>query len=608
MNKKLMAFFLTLVLVVPSVLAIVQVLPVAAADPTTSIHIVKYAADQTTVIAETTVTYQWLEANLPVQGDGVTHYYTQGPTFVPDNLWDPAETLNLKDKGALEGTDLKDLCNLVGGMGTNDTVTIHTVDNYGNDNYPYANVYTPDPKQGKMVICWYNGNVVDEDSGQTLTPGYVPNYTRGMLLAFFAQTTNADGKYVFGHQDMKDCFPTADYHWYYDGSIQYPSTNGAYAKWVSEIRIYTDGASTWSLALSGARNDVITSNHFATCQSCHGPAKTYTDTTGNTWSGLPLWRVLGYVDDTTNIHGPQSFNDNLYYDVKVTGAGGYSYTFASTDIAKNDNIFLADKVKLAGTTDFVDLPPDKFPLKVVSSSFTNGGPSVAGVTQIELKNITTSPPTWPPIVATTADWPLKLYGAQMSTLTQSGFESCVACHTSTYTDESGTWSGIALWRLMGAVDDTHVHGAGDFNDSLATAGYDVLAIGADTYDYTFGSAFLARNNNIIVANKLNGQSLPVNDGGTPAHPLYPLKLVGTLDGTGWKIGSLVRIDLRNIPSPTPAWDLNNDHTCNIGDVVKLGLKWGMTGSVGWIPEDLNNDGIINIGDVVVLGLNWGKTW
>ncbi len=56
------------------------------------------------------------------------------------------------------------------------------------------------------------------------------------------------------------------------------------------------------------------------------------------------------------------------------------------------------------------------------------------------------------------------------------------------------------------------------------------------------------------------------------------------------------------------WDLNGDHVYNIGDVVRVGLKWGQTGSPIWIPEDLNSDGIINIGDVVVIGLHWGQTW
>lgn len=60
--------------------------------------------------------------------------------------------------------------------------------------------------------------------------------------------------------------------------------------------------------------------------------------------------------------------------------------------------------------------------------------------------------------------------------------------------------------------------------------------------------------------------------------------------------------------PQHEWDLNGDHTCNIGDVVVLGLVWDSTGDPGWIPEDMNNDGVINIGDVVVLGLHWGQVW
>ena len=57
----------------------------------------------------------------------------------------------------------------------------------------------------------------------------------------------------------------------------------------------------------------------------------------------------------------------------------------------------------------------------------------------------------------------------------------------------------------------------------------------------------------------------------------------------------------------PTWDLNNDHICNIGDVVKVGLHWGETGDAGWIPEDVSPNGVINIGDVVVIGLYWGQT-
>lgn len=56
--------------------------PVMAA--TTQVQIIRYANDNTTVLNETTVHYTWMEANLPVLGDGTTHYYHQGPVFIDD--------------------------------------------------------------------------------------------------------------------------------------------------------------------------------------------------------------------------------------------------------------------------------------------------------------------------------------------------------------------------------------------------------------------------------------------------------------------------------------------------------------------------------------------
>ncbi|MDD1709869.1 MAG: argininosuccinate synthase, partial [Methanoregulaceae archaeon] len=93
---------------------------------TTEVHIVKYANDGTTILNETNVTYQWMRDNLPVLGDGVTHYYHQGPVFKddPDPVieelirWNVTEDTNVleKDMGAIRGTNVKDLCDLVGGM------------------------------------------------------------------------------------------------------------------------------------------------------------------------------------------------------------------------------------------------------------------------------------------------------------------------------------------------------------------------------------------------------------------------------------------------------------------------------------------------------------
>jgi parallel beta-helix repeat protein len=87
--------------------------------------------------------------------------------------------------------------------------------------------------------------------------------------------------------------------------------------------------------------------------------------------------------------------------------------------------------------------------------------------------------------------------------------------------------------------------------------------------------------------------------------IYTVKLTATNAGGS---DDEVKTNYITVASPVPAWDLNGDRVCNIGDVVVIGLHWGETGTPGWIPQDLNSDGAINIGDVVVLGLHWGETW
>ena len=210
---------------------------IAHADTTTSVHIVRYAADGTTALNETTVTYQWMESNLPVQGDGVTHYYMQGPVFNESmDKWDPGETTNFKDKGAVMGTDIKDLCNLVGGMAANDTVVICAIDGYC-VNFSYINVYQPQDRQGPIVLSWYS--VENGTLGLNQTAGYPPQYFEAMQLVFMPKTTNAEGLYIFGDWDMQECLPEEAQHFYSD---LYPSTNGLSVKWVSDIAVYPQGA------------------------------------------------------------------------------------------------------------------------------------------------------------------------------------------------------------------------------------------------------------------------------------------------------------------------------------------------------------------------------
>jgi hypothetical protein len=205
---------------------------------TTQVHIVKYASDNTTVINETSVTYQWMETNLLVMGDGKTHYYHQGPVFVDDAdpvreeqlRWNAAEDTNVqeKDMGAVKGTDLKDLCDLVGGMTPEDVVKIKADDGFTKI-FTYENVYTPASRQGPMVITWYHAG-----------EGYVPDYRTGMRLVFFADnSTNPWGIHAFGNNDWHQSAAPGYWYFYQQGNEKYPTTTGLSVQYVSDILIYS---------------------------------------------------------------------------------------------------------------------------------------------------------------------------------------------------------------------------------------------------------------------------------------------------------------------------------------------------------------------------------
>ncbi|MCE5298643.1 MAG: argininosuccinate synthase [Methanoregulaceae archaeon] len=211
---------------------------VASALPTTELLVSVYESDSTSSLNSATVTYQWLEANLPVQGNGVTHYYHQGPVFVEskEGQWDQNETSNFKDMGAVKGTAVRDLCEMVGGMMPGDEVMVKAVDGYHVE-IPYENIYYPEPRQGNITVCWFNGE--ESAIGERQGAGYPPSYHVGMRLLFLADTsTNSEGKHVFGNWDMHEVMPPERIHLFED---LYPSTSGYTVKWVDEVRVYRGG-------------------------------------------------------------------------------------------------------------------------------------------------------------------------------------------------------------------------------------------------------------------------------------------------------------------------------------------------------------------------------
>lgn len=210
----------------------------AGAAPTSRLNVTRYEWDGAGIVNSTSVTVAWMEQHLPVQGDGITHYYHQGPVFVDtkEGQWDGNETANFKDMGAVRGTAVRDLCDLLGGMSPGDEVMVKAADGYHVE-FGYENMYRPDPRQGSAVVCWYNGN--ESSAGERQGVGYPPAYHVGMRLVFFADaSTNSEGKHVFGNTDMRVVMPAESVHLF---DNLYPSTSGYTVKWVDEIRIYPGG-------------------------------------------------------------------------------------------------------------------------------------------------------------------------------------------------------------------------------------------------------------------------------------------------------------------------------------------------------------------------------
>jgi len=103
-----------------------------------------------------------------------------------------------------------------------------------------------------------------------------------------------------------------------------------------------------------------------------------------------------------------------------------------------------------------------------------------------------------------------------------------------------TYTGVALWRLVGRIDDAR---PASFNWKLATSapGYNVVVTGVDGFSATYTSAEVATlRNKLVVANRVNGAPLTLGTASiknpmTPEEvatwkPNWPLKLVSSDPG------------------------------------------------------------------------------
>ncbi len=163
-------------------------------------------------------------------------------------------------------------------------------------------------------------------------------------------------------------------------------------KWVNKIEVAPVGQ-TWTLDLSGAITSPVTRDSFQSCgsPSCHGTS--WQDENGQNWVGVPLWLLVGEVDDSDS-HTENAFNHALAdagYTIDVVGADGYKVTLNSQDIKENNAILVAFMVNDG------ELPEQYYPLRLVGTGLDKNQ-MVGQITRITVNVPSASTPT-PPTVA-----------------------------------------------------------------------------------------------------------------------------------------------------------------------------------------------------------------
>ena len=249
-----------------------------------------------------------------------------------------------------KGVSLVNLCDLVGGIDPSNSVKITAEDGYSmtfsynqataSDGFTFFNA--ADPTEEISAPASYHVILAYEESSEPLPTPY-----GGPLRVCIVDSENQ----------------LTEGHWW--------------IKWVTKIEVQT-GEEAWTLHLEGAINEDMDNGSFGSGVNCHGVS--YTDDKGE-WTGIPLWYLVGRVDDGTS-HGEGAFNDDLAnsgaYTVKVIAKDGFSYTFDSATVAHNDDIIVANE------KDGYALGQKKWPLCLRGSGLTSGKMKVGQIDTIQL--------------------------------------------------------------------------------------------------------------------------------------------------------------------------------------------------------------------------------
>lgn len=271
----------------------------------------------------------------------------------------------------------------------------------------------------------------------------------------------------------------------------------AVAGWAEEsgeaILTVVRGEASWTYTVPDLEEmDVVT-----------GPG-TFTKSTGTeytaTYTGIPLMTLVGNVPPDST--------------VRVTASDGYSMNYeAGMLLDRSEGTWI-----LAYLENGQSMPLDPGYFRIVQIGDENphftSSLSAKMVSKIE-------------VLGGYEEYSLLLAGAVERLFARGELEAGIGCpcHTATVTvtskGQTHTYTGLPLWRLIGYVDDDlfpvpqeGIHyNDGDFNDTLAAAGYAITLAASDGYTQSVTADLIARDDRFIVAFKSDGVFLdPAADG------------------------------------------------------------------------------------------------
>jgi DMSO/TMAO reductase YedYZ molybdopterin-dependent catalytic subunit len=157
-------------------------------------------------------------------------------------------------------------------------------------------------------------------------------------------------------------------------------TDGHWAvKWVNKLEI-KPLVMEWKLKAVGGIEDAYERGTIESCSApqCHGAS--WTDDKAQEWVGVPLYILVGGVDDENKHEGTAAYNTDLVragYTVDVIASDGYTVSFDALRLLGNKNILLAYKVNDN------PLAEKYFPLRLVGSDLEKN--EMAGmITELKL--------------------------------------------------------------------------------------------------------------------------------------------------------------------------------------------------------------------------------